>query len=51
MSHAPFVTSWTTSPGQGSGTALFIKALQKAAQASGRPVELVNPHAARLTGL
>jgi glycosyltransferase involved in cell wall biosynthesis len=43
MSHALFLTSWPTSLGQGSGTALFIKSLQKAVQASGRSVELVNP--------
>jgi glycosyltransferase involved in cell wall biosynthesis len=43
MSHALFITSWPTSLGQGSGTALFIKSLQKAVEAGGRSVELVNP--------
>jgi len=43
MSHALFITSWPTTLGQGSGTALFIKSLQKAVEAGGRSVELINP--------
>ncbi len=35
MSHALFITSWPTTLGQGSGTALFIKSLQKAVEAGG----------------
>lgn len=43
MSHALLVTSWPTTLGQGSGTALFVESLQKAVEAGGRSVELINP--------
>ncbi len=43
MSHTLFITSWPTSLGQGSGTALFINSLKKAVEAGGRSVELINP--------
>lgn len=43
MSKALFLTTWPTSLGQGSGTALFIKSLKQAVEARGDVVELINP--------
>lgn len=43
MSGALFFTTWPLSFGQGSGTALFVRSLQRAVEAVGTPVELVNP--------
>ena len=40
---AIFITSWPLTLGQGSGTALFVRALQKAVEASGSEVEMINP--------
>lgn len=43
MSNATFLTSWPLSLGQGSGTALFVRSLRQALEASGTQVELINP--------
>lgn len=43
MTKALFVTSWSLSLGEGSGTALFVRALQEAVQAQGTTVEMINP--------
>jgi glycosyltransferase involved in cell wall biosynthesis len=43
MKNASFITSWPLSPGQGSGTALFVKSLQKAVNDLGDKVNLINP--------
>ncbi len=43
MAKAVFVTSWSLSLGQGSGTALFVRALQRAVQERGTTVEMINP--------
>lgn len=43
MSHALLLTTWPTDLGRGSGTALFIGALQRALQARGRSAELIDP--------
>ena len=40
---AIFITSWPMTLGQGSGTALFVRALQKAVEANGSEVEMINP--------
>lgn len=41
---AIFITSWPLTLGQGSGTALFVGALQKAVQAAGTQVVMINPN-------
>lgn len=43
MTHAVFVTSWQLTMGQGSGTALFVRSLQNALQATDTQVDLLNP--------
>lgn len=43
MSSAAFITSWPLGLGQGSGTAVFIRALRLAVEAAGTPVRLINP--------
>lgn len=43
MKKAAFITSWPLSPGQGSGTALFVNSLQKAVNDLGDKVNLINP--------
>lgn len=43
MSHAVFITTWPTSLGQGSGTALFTKSLERAIVSRGDTVDLINP--------
>jgi len=43
MKKALFLTTWPTSLGQGSGTALFIRSLRQAVEAGGTQVEFVNP--------
>jgi glycosyltransferase involved in cell wall biosynthesis len=43
MKNALFLTTWPTSLGEGSGTALFIRSLKQAVEAGGTQVEFVNP--------
>ena len=43
MPHALFLTTWPTSMGQGSGTALFVNSLKRAVEQTGSSVTLLNP--------